>query len=104
MNPQMAQSILVEVPAAEFAKKYRGMVMLLQEISKHGDTGISTSKLCYKVFKSRDSFCMKQLELAENWGYTTREVVHLEGRGHPYKINKITSRGKKLLQELRSNV
>jgi hypothetical protein len=37
MNAQMTQSILVEVPAAEFAKKYRGMVMLLQEISKHGD-------------------------------------------------------------------
>jgi hypothetical protein len=37
MNSQMAQSILGEVPAAEFAKKYRGMVMLLQEISKHGD-------------------------------------------------------------------
>jgi hypothetical protein len=43
---------------------------------------------------------MKQLELAENWGYTTREVVHLEGRGHPYKVNKITSKGKKLLKEL----
>jgi hypothetical protein len=92
----MAQSILVEVPAAEFAKKYRGMIMLLQEISKHGDKGISTSNLCYKVFQSRHSFCMKQ--------YITREVVHLEGRGHPYKVNKITSKGKKLLQELRANV
>jgi hypothetical protein len=95
---------MVEVPAAEFAKKYRGMVMLLQEISRHGDTGISTGKLCYKVFQSRHSFCMKQLELAENWGYVTREVVHLKGRGHPYKVNKITSKGKNLLKELRANV
>jgi hypothetical protein len=47
---------------------------------------------------------MKQLELAEEWGYTTREVVHLEGRGHPYKVNKITSKGKRLLQEIRANV
>jgi hypothetical protein len=39
---------------------------------------------------SRDLFCL-------------REVVHLKGRGHPYKVNKITARGKKLLQELNAN-
>jgi hypothetical protein len=100
---------MVEVPAADFYKKYRGLVMLLQEIERSGDTGIATSKLCYKVFTSRDSFCMKQLELAEDWGFITREVVPLDGgkrrrRGHPYKINIITVKGKKLLKELRVNI
>ena len=91
---------MVDVPVAEFYKKYRGLVKLLQEIERSGDTGIATSKLCYKVFVSRDSFCMKQLELAEEWGFITREVVPVGGRGHPYTINKITSAGRKLLAEI----
>lgn len=100
---------MVEVPTAEFYKKYKGLVNLLQEIERSGDTGIATSKLCYKVFASRDSFCIKQLQLAEQWGFITREVVPLGGkkigrRGHPYKINKITVKGKKLLKELMANV
>jgi hypothetical protein len=93
---------VVEVPAAEFYKKYRGLVMLLQEIERSGDRGIATSKLCYKAFASRDSFCMKQLELAEEWGFITREVVPVGGRGHPYTVNKITSAGRKLLAEIRT--
>jgi hypothetical protein len=95
---------MVEVPAADFYKKYRGLVKLLQEIQRAGDSGISTSKLCYKVFVSRDTFCMKQLEFAEKQGYITRKVMPSGGRGHPYTINKISSKGKKLLGELRANV
>jgi hypothetical protein len=100
---QEKKYVVVEVPAAEFKKKYRGLVKLLQAIERTGDNGISTSKLCYKVFVSRHTFCIEQLEFAEKQGYITREVVPVGGRGHPYTLNKITKKGKELLRELRAN-
>jgi hypothetical protein len=96
--------VVVEVPAADFKKKYAGLVRLLEAIEHAGDSGISTSKLCYKVFASRHTFCIEQLEFAKKQGYITRKVVSSGGRGHPYTINKISSKGKKLLEELRANV
>jgi hypothetical protein len=102
LERQEKKYVVVEVPAAEFYKKYRGLVKLLRAIERAGDNGISTSKLCYKVFVSRHTFCIEQLEYAEKQGYITREVVPLGGRGHPYTVNKITSAGRKLLAEIRT--
>ena len=96
----MLNTIMVEVPAEEFAKKYRGLIMLLKEIERVGDTGIATSKLCYRAFRSRHSFCIKQLEYAERQGYITRDIIRSGERGHPYTINRITAKGKTLLEEL----
>jgi hypothetical protein len=101
LEQQEKKYIVVEVPAAEFYKKYRGLVKLLRAIERAGDNGISTSKLCYKVFVSRHTFCIEQLEFAEKQGYITRDVVPVGGRGHPYTLNKITNRGKSLLKELK---
>jgi hypothetical protein len=102
----MTYNIMVEIPASEFARTHSGLIRLLEAIEKVGERGISTRELCYKVFVSRDSFCVKQLEFAEKQGYIIREVVPLGSsrRGHPYTINKITVKGKKLLKELRANV
>jgi hypothetical protein len=97
----MTYNIMVEIPASEFARTHSGLIRLLEAIEKVGERGISTRDLCYKVFVSRDSFCVKQLEFAEKQGYITRDVVPVGGRGHPYTINKITSAGKKLLAEIR---
>jgi CTP-dependent riboflavin kinase len=97
----MTYNIMVEIPASEFLRTRRGLVRLLEAIKKAGDSGITTRELCYKVFTSRDSFCVKQLEFAEEQGYITREVVPVGGRGHPYTINKITNKGSRLLAEIR---
>ena len=101
LQQQEKKYIVIEVPAAEFKKKYAGLVKLLQAIERTGDHGISTSKLCYKVFVSRHTFCIEQLEYAEKQGYITRDVVPVGGRGHPYTINKITNKGSRLLAEIR---
>ena len=95
---------MVEIPASEFLRTRAGLVRLLKAINRAGDNGISTRELCYKVFVSRDTFCIKQLEFAESQGYITRETMSLGTRGHPYTINKISVKGKKLLKELRANV
>jgi hypothetical protein len=63
---------------------------------------LTTRELCYKVFVSRDTFCVKQLEYAEKQGFIIRKTVPLGGRRHPYTINKITSGGRKLLAEIRA--
>jgi hypothetical protein len=98
----MTYNIMVEIPADEFVMTHKGLVRLLEAIEKAGS--ISTRELCYKVFTSRDSFCVKQLEFAEKQGYIIRDTVPLGGRGHPYTVNKITKKGQKLLEELRANV
>jgi hypothetical protein len=98
-----SSTIMVEVPIDDFAKTHQGLIMLLKAIEKAGEEGISTKKLCYKVFVSRGSFCIKLLEFARKQGYITRETVSHGGkRGHPYTINKITSAGRKLLAEIRA--
>ena len=93
---------MVEIPATEFLRTHKGLVRLLEAIEKAGS--ISTRELCYKVFGSRHNFCIRQLEFAEKQGYIIRESVSLGGRGHPYTVNKITVKGKKLLKELRASV
>jgi hypothetical protein len=97
----MTYNIMVEIPPSEFLRTHRGLVRLLKAIEKAGDKGITTRELCYKVFTSRDSFCIKQLEFAEEQGYIARDTVSIGRRGHPYTVNKITTKGKKLLQELK---
>jgi hypothetical protein len=97
----MTNTIMVEISADEFARTHKGLIRLLQAIDKSGSEGISTREVCYKVFVSRDTFCVKQLEYAEKQGYITRKTVSLGGRGHPYTVNKITSAGRRLLAEIR---
>jgi hypothetical protein len=96
----MTNTIMVEISADEFARTHKGLIRLLQAIDKSGSEGISTRELCYKVFASRDTFCVKQLEYAEKQGYISRKTVPLGGRGHPYTVNRITAKGKNLLKEL----
>jgi hypothetical protein len=95
---------MVEIPADQFYEKYENMVKLLEEIEKIGSAGISTRSLCEKVFHTRHINCLKELRIAERNEYIIRDVVPGGGRGHPYTVNKITKKGKKLLKELRGNI
>jgi hypothetical protein len=98
----MSYNIMVQIPADQFYEKYENMVKLLEEIERMGSAGISTRSLCEKVFHTRHANCLKELKVAERNGYITRDVVPGEGRGHPYTLNKISKKGKKLLEELKA--
>jgi hypothetical protein len=92
---------MIDVSPSDFLKLYGGLVRMLQAIEKAGQTGLSTNEAGLKVFNSR-YYGWRMLKQASKLGYITREKLpREEGGGHYYVVNKLTSAGRKLLEELK---
>ena len=73
---------------------------MLKAIEDAGPSGLPTRKGSEKVFNSR-TYGWKILKQAEELGYLERKKARRKGsRGHPFVMNYITPKGRKLLREL----
>jgi hypothetical protein len=73
---------------------------MLQAIGKAGPSGLPTRQGSEQVFNSR-THGWRVLKQAETLGYIKREKARRKGsRGHPYVMNYLTAKGRKLLREL----
>lgn len=73
---------------------------MLQAIERAGPSGLSTNEAGLKVFNSR-SYGWRIIKQAGDMGYVARERSPREEGGHYYIVNKLTDKGRKLLQELK---
>jgi|SRR5215203_5771541 len=90
----------ISVSASDFLKLHKGLVRMLQAIEKPGPAGLSTNKASLQVFNSR-THGWRILEQARKLGYIERKPVSKpKGKGHYYIMNRLTEKGRKLLQEL----
>ena len=90
---------MIDVTPQDFLRLHKGLVRMLQAIEKAGPTGLSTNKAGERVFNSR-YYGWRILELAHERGYIERIEVPRPRGGHPYTMNRLTSRGRELLKEL----
>lgn len=74
---------------------------MLRALEQAGPSGLSTRKVSEQVFNSH-SYGVYILKQAVDLGYITRKTEpHRNGRpGHPYTMNYLTPKGRKLLLEL----
>jgi hypothetical protein len=72
---------------------------VLRALEVAGPQGLSTRKVSEQVFNSH-SYGVHILRQAYDLGYITRKTKPRQGPGHPYTMNYITQKGRKLLQEL----
>lgn len=96
---------LIDVTPNDFLKLHGGLVRMLQALEEAGPSGLPTNTAGLQVFGSR-TYGWRVLNRAQQLGYITREkiVTHIDngrGGGHYYIANRLTDRGRRLLQELR---
>jgi hypothetical protein len=90
---------MIDVTPSDFLKLYGGLVRMLHALEQAGPAGLSTNEAGLKVFNSRN-YGWKILKQAGDMGYIIREKQSREEGGHHYAVNKLTDKGRKLLQEL----
>jgi DNA-binding MarR family transcriptional regulator len=90
---------LIDVTPQDFLKLHNGLVRMLQALAEAGPSGLSTNKASLQVFNSR-TYGWRILTQAEELGYIERKQMPRPNGGHPYTMNSLTPKGRKLLQEL----
>ncbi len=87
----------LNVSPSDLLRKYNaGLIRLLRIIEEAGKDGISTRKLCERVFKTRN-YGMCVINRAYDDGYIKR--FGKNKRSHN-KVNYLSDKGKELLNEL----
>jgi hypothetical protein len=72
---------------------------MLQALEQAGPSGLPTNEAGLEVFNSRQ-YGGLILKRAEKLGYISRTIADRKGGGHYYVVNKLTDKGRELLQEL----
>lgn len=90
---------MIDVTPNDFLKLYGGLVRMLEALERAGAAGLPTNEASIKVFNSR-YYGWRILKQASDMGYISREKLPREEAGHYYVVNKLTDKGRKLLQEL----
>jgi hypothetical protein len=92
--------MMIDVTPQDFLKLHKGLVRMLRTIEEAGGSGLPTNKASLQVFNSR-TYGWRILEQARKLGYIERKPVSKpKGKGHYYIMNRLTSKGRKLLREL----
>jgi hypothetical protein len=90
----------IEIPAYDFFRKDNSsLVRLLKVVRKAGPEGIGTRMLCVEAFGSK-SYGLRVIARAELEGYITRTGKYNKKGGGPKRINRITDKGRLLLDQL----
>jgi hypothetical protein len=93
-----AVSIMIDVSPSDFYKLHGGLVRVLRALEVAGPQGLSTRKVSEQVFNSH-SYGVYILKQAYDLGYIRRKIEPRQGPGHPYTMNYLAEKGRKLLQE-----
>jgi hypothetical protein len=88
---------MIKVSAAEFARTNKGLISVLRALQRMG--GEASTRRLLKEIKTT-GYGQVLIGRAEVMGYITREDREPEGKGNWLVVNKLTQKGKRLLDNI----